>query len=366
MTRVDAESLESFAQAVTRAMGAPESTAAAVASSLVGADLRGHASHGVLRLDYYRRFIEEGVIDPTATPEVVADDGPTARIDGHNAFGQAVGREVAAQLVARTDAHGVAAVGVRDATHLGRVGEWADRVAGEGHAVVGFVNTQGGGQRVAPAGATTRRLSTNPITVGFPTFDALPYDVVLDMATSQVAHGKLRERKHTGEAIPEGWAVDDDGDHVRDVEDFYEDQGAIRPLGGAVSGYKGFGLAVAAELVAGCLGAGDVAGMANPEHSNNAAGFLAVDVERFCSPAEVERRVLALADHLSGAGSDDVPAGEGAKLADPRLPGAPEHNALTKNRDAGVPVDDRIAASLSDLGERLGVDPPTALREGVP
>lgn len=362
MIRVDAAALESFATRVIEALGAPESTAATVADSLVAADLRGHASHGVLRLDYYRGFVEEGVIDPTATPEVVRDDGPTALIDGRYAFGQVVGRELAAQLVARADEHGVAAVGVRDATHLGRVGEWAERVAAEGHAVVGFVNTQGGGQRVAPAGSTERRLSTNPLVVGVPTFGALPHDVVLDMATSQVAHGKLRERRHSGEPVPEGWAVGDDGESVRDVEAFYADEGAIRPLGGTVSGYKGFGLAAVTELLAGSMGAGDVAGLAAPDHSNNAAGFLAVDLSRFLTPMGVAERVEAFADHVAGAGSERVPTGAGAKSDEPQLPGAPEYEQLTTNRERGVPVDDRLADSLFALGERLGVHPPDELR----
>lgn len=362
MQRVNPRHLKSFAAGIMRAVGAPDATAADIADSLVGADLRGHASHGVLRLDYYRGFVEEGVIDPEATPTVVKDEGSTVQLDGRNAFGQVVGREIAAQLVARTKAHGVASVGVRDATHIGRVGEWAERVAREGYAVIGFVNTQGGGQRVAPAGSASRRLSTNPITVGFPTFDALPHDIILDIATSQVAHGKLRERSHSGEAIPEGWAVDADGNDVTDVEQFYEDEAAIRPLGGTVSGYKGFGLGVVAELIAGCLGGGDVAGMANPDHSNNAAGFLAVDLERFLPPAAIERRVSAFADHLDSS-DNVVSAGDGAKGQNPQIPGAPEYDALTRNREAGVPVDDRLAISLSELGEQLSVEPPAALRD---
>jgi len=104
MTRLDAATLESFAAAVTEGLGATPENASAVAASLVGSDLRGHTSHGVLRLNYYRRLIDAGVIDPAATPEVVDDGGSTARIDGHDAFGQVVGRELAAQLVARADA----------------------------------------------------------------------------------------------------------------------------------------------------------------------------------------------------------------------------------------------------------------------
>lgn len=363
MSRVDAAELESFATEVLRTSGTSEETAEAVARSLVESDLRGHTSHGVLRLPYYLELVDEEVIDPTSTPEVSSDDGTTARIDGRNAFGQLVGRELSAQLVARAAEYGVTAVGVRDATHLGRVGEWAERVASEGFAVFGFVNSQGGGQRVAPAGSSDRLLSTNPLVVGLPSFGALPHDVVLDMATSQVAHGKLRERRHTGESIPEGWAVDDDGSHVREIESFYANEGAIRPLGGAVSGYKGFGLAVVAELVAGCFGAGDVAGMATPAYSNNAAGFLAVDLERFLPQSAVAQRVSALAAHLDDAGTDAVPTGAGSKADQPRMPGALEHEQLVKNREAGVPIDDRVATALWELGDRFDITPPVTREE---
>lgn len=363
MSRVDADELESFATKVLRTSGTSEETANAVARSLVGSDLRGHSSHGVLRLPYYLELVEEGVIDPTSAPEISSDDGTMAIIDGRDAFGQTVGRELSAQLVARAAEHGVTAVGVRDATHLGRVGEWAERVTAEGYAVVGFVNSQGGGQRVAPAGSADRLLSTNPLVVGLPSFGALPHDVILDMATSQVAHGKLRERRHTGESIPEGWAVGEDGSHIRDIDSFYTKEGAIRPLGGAVSGYKGFGLAVVSELVAGCFGAGDVAGMATPAYSNNAAGFFAVDVERFLPQAQVATRISAIADHIDGAGSDAVSTGADSPEDRPRIPGAPEHEQLTENREAGVPIDDRLATTLWTLGDRLDITPPVVREE---
>lgn len=363
MSRVDADELESFATEVLRTSGTSEETAQAVARSLVESDLRGHTSHGVLRLPYYLELVEEGAIDPTTTPEISRDDGTTAIIDGRDAFGQLVGRELSAQLVARAAEHGVAAVGVRDATHLGRVGEWAERICGEGHAVVGFVNSQGGGQRVAPAGSSDRLLSTNPLVAGLPSFGALSHDVVLDMATSQVAHGKLRERRHTGKSIPEGWAVDEDGSHIRDIESFYAKEGAIRPLGGAVSGYKGFGLAVLAELIAGCFGVGDVAGMATPAYSNNAAGFIAVDIERFLTQTDVTRRVSAIADHIDAAGADAVSTGAGSTEDKPRIPGAIEHEQLTENREAGVPIDDRLATALWKLGDRLDITPPVTQAE---
>ncbi len=361
MIRIDPTALETFATEVLSSIGIPKDTAATVATSLVAADLRGHTSHGTLRLNYYRRLVEDGIINPTASPELVEENGPTARIDGHHAFGQVVGREISAQLIARADDHGVACVGGKDATHLGRIGEWGERVAAEGFAVLGFVNTQGGGQRVAPAGSAVRRLSTNPIVIAVPTFGALPYDIVLDMATSQVAHGKLRERRHTQDAIPDGWAVDSAGNSVNDVTAFYEQDAALRPLGGAVSGYKGFGLATVAELLAGCLAGGTVAGMTNPDYSNNAAGFLAVDLGRFLSKQAVRLRVTALRDHIEGTETQGVSAGAGADDDVPQLPGAPEYEKLQRNREQGVPLDEHIAASLAELGAEIGVAPPPGL-----
>jgi uncharacterized oxidoreductase len=354
---VDPDRLDAAARTLLAATGAPEPTARAVAASLVDADLRGHGSHGVIRVPLYAAKVADGALDPTAAPTVEHDGGATVRLDGHDAFGQVVGREAVRLLGERAADHGVAAVGVRDATHLGRVGEWAERVADAGLCFAAFVNSQGGGYNVAPAGSATRLLSTNPVCFGAPTFDALPFDVVLDVATSQVAHGKVRAKAWTGASIPVGWAVDDAGDPYTDAEAFEAGAGGAQlPLGGTVSGYKGTGLAVVAELFAGIFGDGLVAGERAAERSNNAALLVALDPLRFTTRAGVERRVRALAAHLDGADYDAGPSPGAAARGDRFvLPGRPEHETAVERRETGVPVDDAVADRLRALADDLGV-----------
>jgi uncharacterized oxidoreductase len=351
--RVSPDRLEAAARTLIAATGAPEGHASAVAASLVAADLRGHGSHGVIRVPLYAEKVEAGALDPAAAPTLEHDGGATLLLDGRQTYGQVVGREAVSLLGERAAEHGVAAVGVRDATHLGRVGEWGERVADAGLCFAAFVNSQGGGYNVAPAGSADRLLSTNPLCFAVPTFDALAHDVVLDIATSQVAHGKVREKAWTGREIPEGWAVDDDGDPYTDAAEFEEGVvGAQLPLGGTVSGYKGTGLAVVADLFAGIFGDGAVAGEREAVESNNAALFVALDPLRFTTRAGVERRVRALSAHLEAADYESGPS-PGAAAAGDRfvMPGRPEYDALRANREA-VAVDDAVVDRLRGVAER--------------
>lgn len=353
---VSTTALDSFATDLVGALGAPPEIAEAVAASLVDADARGHRSHGVIRIPWYAEMIEAGELDPGATPTVCHDDAATSLVDGRFAFGQVVGREAVDVAVEKALNAGVAAVGVGDATHLGRIGEWAERASAAGVAFVAFVNTQGGAVTVAPPGSADRRLSTNPVAVGVPTFDALEYPLVLDAATSQVAHGKVKEKVATGEALPEDWAVTEDGRPVTDASAFVAGAGALLPLGGRASGYKGFGLAVVAELLAGIAGDALVAGQRESPWPRNAAAFFALDPLRFTTHEGIEARVRALVDHLQSARpADDLDPGDGAAGDGWLLPGEAEHRAAETAREAGVEVPVRVAASLRTLAEERGV-----------
>jgi uncharacterized oxidoreductase len=356
MIRVDHRALERFATALVAELGAPESTAERVAASLVGADLGGHTSHGVLRLPLYAEMIDADRLDPKATPTVEREDETSATIVGRDAFGQIVGPEAVDLAAAKASDRGTAAVGVRDATHLGRVGEWAERAVEAGMGFAAFVNVQGGSQTVAPPGSADRRLATNPVAFGVPTFGALEFPLVLDAATSQVAHGKIRERAHADEPLPDDWTVTPSGDPETDATAFEEGSGALLPLGGTTAGYKGFGLAVVTELLAGIAGDAAVAGQRTHNWADNAALFLTFDPTRFTTETGVRDRVTALADHLRSADySHPIPAGAAAKGEEALLPGEAEYRTAAERREAGIPLPDRVAASLRDLAADQGL-----------
>jgi uncharacterized oxidoreductase len=365
MATTDPDALREFAAALLADLGAPDDTAETVASSLVGADLRGHTSHGVLRIPTYAEMIDDGVLVPDASPEVVRDHGNTAVVDGRGAFGQVVGRRAVETLVERASKRGLAGVGIRNGTHVGRVGEWAERVADEELLFASFVHTSGGGLVVAPAGSTTRRFSTNPLTYAVPSFGVLPFPFVLDMATSQVAHGKIDDYESRGKSIPGEWVVTPEGDPLTDpteMGDFREgeDWGVIRPLGGTTSGYKGTGLATMAELFAGLLGGGPVAGQRDPEDwFSNGAFFLAVDPAAFGDRERMVRQVEDFVTHFRGADSHpDVPVGAGASDEEVLLPGEAEHRTAETNREEGVPVPDRVVEELAGMAGNRGVQHP--------
>jgi uncharacterized oxidoreductase len=356
--RITPESLKEFATDAVSALGANHDVAEKVAESLVTADLRGHNSHGIARLSLYRQMVEEGAINPGARPRVEEESATTATVDGRSLFGQVVGRKAVSIGVEKAIEEAVSVVGVRDATHLGRIGEWGERTAAEGLVFAAFVNTQGGAQTVTPPGSADRLLSTNPLSIAIPTFDALPFDIVLDMATSQVANGKIYEKRAEDERLPAEWTTTSDGTAVSDPDGFIENEvGALLPLGGRTSGYKGFGLSVVVELLASSIADGTAAGETDPDWFNNAACFVFIDPLRFTSQERLEERVTAVADRIRSAStSHSVPADDAARGDKPMLPGEPEHEETQARRRDGIPIPATTRRELNGMAAELGID----------
>ncbi|SDY68515.1 Ldh family oxidoreductase [Halopenitus persicus] len=338
MRTVDPDSLEAFAQVAIEECGAPAETAATVARSLVSSDLVGHSSHGVVRLPYYASQIEEGSLDPAALP-TVEEAGLIHRIDGGGAFGQVTGRRAVELLTETTAEHGVGVVGIRNSGHLGRIGEWAEQVAEEGYLFASWVNLQGGAQRIAPPGTADRRLGTNPITFAVPSYGALPFDLLYDGATSQVAHGKIIERDGSGEQLPPEWTITETGEPVTHAAEFEDHIGALLPLGGTETGHKGFGLATMAELFASLVGGGPVSTEEEQGWAGNGAAFVAIDPTALSSREEMARKVSDLVRFLRSAEpiepDDEV-----------LLPGEPEHRIARERRAEGIPVEEAVIENL--------------------
>jgi uncharacterized oxidoreductase len=354
--------LRDWTETVLTAAGASDEIARIVARSLVSADLRGHGSHGVRLLPMYvERIGGDGHnrIDPTARPTVERRAGPRVLVDGSDAFGRVVGQHVTDLAIDQADESGLAVVGVRDGNHLGRMGEWAEVAAEAGLVTVTFV--KGEAAFVAPPGSTDRRLSTNPIAVGIPTFDALDFPIVLDMATSVVAGGKTWERKRAGEDLPEGWVVTDDGEPATTPDALEGGTSALLPLGGTTAGHKGFGLAVIAELLGALLGNGVVAGDREHVHFNNAVGLLAIDPTWFTSRGAIETRLRTFTEYLRDT---TLVPGLAPLITDNRvmLPGEPEHRHDLSSRQSGVDIPDETVTDLNGCAD--AVDRPPLRSDG--
>ncbi|WP_101296166.1 Ldh family oxidoreductase [Halegenticoccus soli] len=358
MRRIDVTELESLAIKLVSALGTSNQVAAEVAESLVESDLRGHGSHGVIRMGtFYREMIENGEIRPRATPEIERLSPTTAQVNGNFQYGQVVGRRAVDVGIELASDSGSAIVGVRNATHLGRVGEWAERAAAAGIGFAAFVNTGGTSPLVAVPGSAERLLPTNPLAFGVPTFDVLPHPVVLDMATSQVAHGKITKRYIEDQPLPKGWAIDELGEAITTARAYEEEkQGAMLPLGGLTAGYKGFGLAVIAELFAGIIANHQVSGQCNERRVNNGAMFVFVDPEYFSTYEANRRRVEALVRLVHSADhSEEIPMGPSAKGDRVVLPGEIEYEKRQKRLEEGIPFHDETLSLLADVARQSGI-----------
>lgn len=324
--------LERYAAALLRGVGASTVDADWVATHVVAADLAGHESHGLRRLVEYVERARSGYIDPTARPEVVEADGATALVDGHHAFGHVSMRVVTEEVVARARTYGVAAVALRRSDHVGRMADFCERAAAQGVAMLCFVNDAGAEQDVAPPGGTEARLATNPIAFGVPRA-ASPH-LVLDMATSVVAKGRVSEWIDRGLPLPESWLTS---------------TRALRPIGGV----KGFGLALVTEALAGALtGAGTVSAEVRPDEQGVFA--IGIDVARFRPLADFSAEVEAFIAYVK-----DVPLEPGA---DPvRVPAETGAASAAERRARGVPVQSFTWQRLATLAAELGVPLPLAL-----
>jgi uncharacterized oxidoreductase len=356
MERHDHEAVETLVRELLGRLGCPDDVAAAGASSLVDADLRGHGSQGVLRVPWIARKIEYGEIDPAARPTVDRSSSVAIRVDGQSGLGQFVARPAVAEGVETAAQHGVAVVGVQNANDLGRVGEWAELATERGMILECLVNARAH-PTVAPNGCADRILSTNPVAFGIPTFDALEFPIVHDMATSQIAQGKIEEYEQRGATLPSQWTTTTTGEPVTDPGAFLDGAGAILPLGGRATGHKGFGLGLVNELLAGILSGGTVAGEDDRPPSGNDAVFVVIDPTAFTTRDRLEAQVETFVEFLrSRECSSDVTVGEPAAGSDGRLrlPGERSHETRRERRTEGLPLPSDTVTGLRELASDLG------------
>jgi hydroxycarboxylate dehydrogenase B len=330
---VAAATLDAFVAAIFRAIGCDAAEAARISTHLLGANLAGHDSHGVARVPRYVEWCEAGYVLRGQTAEVVTDGGCFALLDGHFGFGQTVAPQAVELGIARALSHGISVVGLRNAGHIGRAGDYAETAIRAGLISVHFVNVAGS-VLVAPFGGTERRFSTAPFSVGVP----LPgRPLVLDFATSLVAEGKVMVASNGGKALPADALIEPDGTLSGDPHTLYgpydpvgprdpsKGAGAIRAFGE----HKGSGLAFMCEMLAGALTGGGTSGpvdararIANgmlsfylsPRHFGTEAEFHAtgrayVDWVTECRPAHADAPVLAPGDKEAATRADRLANG---------------------------------------------------------
>lgn len=350
MPTLSAAVLTEFTERLFLAAGTTAEEATFVARGLVGANLRGHDSHGVMRAPQYIDFLHKGeyqsgvdLIITHETPAVVVSDGQWG-------FGQLQAHRLLDRVLPRAQALGVAAGAGQRFGHTGRLGEYAERAAAEGLVLMATVNNEGAGQRVAPPGGTAGRLGTNPLCVGVPT-EADP--VVLDFGTSVVAEGKVRVHYISGRPVPDGWLIDHRGQPTNDPKVLYEPPlGGIRPMGGEQT-YKGFGLSLVLDMLAGGLSGGHACYPGAPPAKGNALLFVVFDPTQFAGREALVGQATRLGEFVR-----ETPRAEGVEAI--LLPGDPERRTLARRQAEGVPIEEAHWAKLTELAAKLGVAAPAA------
>ena len=335
--RVGVGELGRWTGCVLAALGVSEGDARLGADTLVHADLRGVHSHGVQRLPSYAARLEDGTMVADARPEVVYRTATTAVIDAHRAMGQ-VAAHAAMELALESAAEaGQGSVAIRDSTHCGALAYFAMMAPPAG--CIGFAVTNAG-MNMLPWGGQTKMVGNNPLAYAVPTGRGFP--LVLDMATSVVAGGKLDVAILRGESIPEGWALGPDGQPTTDPT--VGRGGSLLPIGGP----KGYGLAVVLDILSGVLAGGRFGqGLGAPGSSHFVQ---ALRIDAFSPADEFLERMGALVDQIHAC-----PRAPGVDRI--YLPGEIEHELSERRQEEGIPLPTSLASELAALSSKLGVSP---------
>jgi LDH2 family malate/lactate/ureidoglycolate dehydrogenase len=345
MPRSSAEDLRRFAERVLTAAGLAAEDVTPTAEGLVAASVRGVDSHGVFRLPQYADCLRRAEINPRPRVRVIDRRGATALVDADGGYGfrpSLLAAQLAVEIAGST---GISLVGVRNSHHFGMAALYTTRVSGAG--MIGIVTTTAS-PTMAPPGGARPVVGNNPISCAVPRTTPHP-PIVLDMALSEVAFGKIRLAAVEKRTIPPGWAFDSRGRPTTDAEEAFH-AGLLAPTGL----HKGYGLSVIAEVLAGVLTGSPFATDADAHaHREGGVGHIviAINPEAFVGRDRfydgVERLIMQI---------KAVPLAEGAGSV--FLPGEPEWNTAQVREKDGVPISEELAERLVALAEQLEVEGP--------
>jgi uncharacterized oxidoreductase len=340
-----AAQLKAVTEKVFVGAGAPPDIAQEMGEALVGANLAGHDSHGVIRIPAYIAQIQQGGLDPAARPAILEETATSALVDGRWSFGHVAARYGTDVAIKKAKQSKTAVVSIVRCNHIGRLGQWASQAAADD--VIAMVVTGGGGGSegrmgqgiAAPFGGGERALSTNPISIGFPGGDTP--DMLIDFATTVVAEGKVQVARAKGAELPPGCIVDKNGQPSVNPNDLY-DGGALLPFGG----HKGYALAMFVEMLCGAFTPGDEH---NGEGRRGGSVVWAVDALAFRPKAAYEKN----ADFVLQRVKNMKPAQGFQRVM---LPGEPELTSKEARLEEGIPVADATWEQIVEAGKSVGVD----------
>ena len=358
-TTVSVATLQDFVGRIFATAGTSHEEGRRISHHLIGANLAGHDSHGVIRVPRYVLWLENGSVVAGQTPAVVVESPAHAVLDGRFGFGQTIGPIAVDMGIAKAKASGMAVIALRNSGHIGRIGDWAERAAAAGLVSIHFVNVAMG-ELVAPFGGVDRRFSTNPFCVGAPQPGADP--LILDFATSTVAEGKVLVASNGGKPLPAGALIDPDGTLSTDPQTLYgpivpgvsvrdsaQGKGALRAFGD----HKGSGIAFMCEILAGCLTGGPTSGpIPGGKRGRIGNGMLSI----YLDPGHFGAAHFAeVAREYAGYVKASRPSTPGGEVL---VPGEAEARTRAARQRDGVPLQTATWEAIVETAVRLGLEAP--------
>src|SRR5438093_1864226 len=343
--RFPAGDLEAFVARALTALGLPSSDAEQVARLMILADLRGSDGHGIFRLPQYVRRIRAGRMNVQPNIRAVQETVAAALVDGDNGMGHLVMQFAAQVAIKKAERVGIGWVGVRQSNHAGPAALYAMMPLERD--MIGIYIAVGSANHMPPWGGVELLLSTNPIAFAIPAFQEPP--IVLDIATSVAAYGKVKTKAQRGELMPEGWMIDAFGKPLTDPQ--RAEEGFLLPIGG----YKGYGLALVFGLLAGTLNGAafgrDVIDFNKDDKTPTNTGqvIVALNIAHFSSVQTFKRNVDEVIRDMRN--SRRMPGVERI-----RVTGEQSHATWLERSASGVPMNDTLFRDLQRVASALGVE----------
>jgi hydroxycarboxylate dehydrogenase B len=343
--------LHDYVRATCAALGSSATEQRLVADQLVAANLAGHDSHGVGMVPAYVAGALAGELLINGHPEIVQDSGALVILDGKQAFGQVNGFETMNLAIERAREHGVALVGLRNSSHIGRIGHWGEQCAAAGLASIHFVNVNGHGPLVAPYGGRSARFITNPVCLAVPG----PADesgrrplAMLDMATSTIAAGKARVAFEEGRPIPDNAMIDSDGRVTTDPSGLFDQPRSSALL--AFGDHKGSGLAIMAELLGAALIGGQTMQPGNERKESRIINNMLSIVIDPAATGSTDGFIAEASAYLDYVRDSELREG----FTEVLMPGEPEQRSRVRRAEQ-VPVDANTVHLLRQAATTAGV-----------
>jgi L-2-hydroxycarboxylate dehydrogenase (NAD+) len=340
--------LKAFIEEAMVKLGLPDQDAAIVADLMTQADLQGSDGHGVSRLPQYARRIKAGGFNTRPNIRVVREQASTAVVNGDNGMGHLVMKRAAEIAIEKARTTGIGWVNSQFSNHAGPASLYASMPLK--HDMIGLYFAVGNANHLPPWGGLDMLLSTNPIAAAIPGKDEQP--IILDMATTVAAYGKVKTKALRGETMPIGWMIDRLGQPLTDPK--RAEEGMLLPLGGMEAGYKGYGLAMIIGLLAGTLGGAamgkDVIDFNHDDDSvtNTGQAIAAINIGAFIDIATFKSNVDTLVRDFRA--SRRMPGVERISV-----PGERSHETRLARAKNGIPIAPALMRNLDQVADQLGM-----------